>query len=226
MPLVSPYYSEHPGWAEQDPARYWEALAAACRALRKQGEAPPEAVAAVALTARRGTVVNLDCRGQPLRPAILWLDQRRSHRYPPVRGTWGLPFRLVGLHSTLAYLQAEADSNWLWANQPDIWDRTAHYLLLSGYLTYRMTGRLVDSVGCQVGYIPFDYRRQVCHVSETSGLGAAMLAAAGAWMSVEECLTVPASDVMRTCSEMEYRGPPAGDSANGTKLFACVVKVT
>lgn len=160
VPLVPPYYSEHPGWAEQDPTRYWEAVTTACRALWAQGEAHPEAVAAVALTTQRGTVVNLDSRGQPLRPAILWLDQRRSDRYPRVRATWGLLFRLAGLHSTLAYLQAEAEANWLWANQPEIWDKTAHYLLLSGYLTYRLTGRFVDSVGCQVGYIPFDYRRQ------------------------------------------------------------------
>jgi len=70
-----------------------------------------------------------------------------------------LLFRLAGLRDTLTYLQAEAEANWLWANQPDVWERTAHYLLLSGYLTYRLTGRFVDSVGCQVGYIPFDYRR-------------------------------------------------------------------
>jgi len=36
-------------------------------------------------------------------------------------------------------------------------DRTAKFLLLSGYLTYRLTGRYIDSVGAQVGYIPFDY---------------------------------------------------------------------
>src|SRR5690606_25981117 len=41
----------------------------------------------------------------------------------------------------------------------DIWARTAKYLLLSGYLTYRLTGQYVDSVGAQVGYIPFDYKR-------------------------------------------------------------------
>ena len=37
--------------------------------------------------------------------------------------------------------------------------RTHKFLLLSGYLTYRLTGRFVDSVGSQVGYIPFDYKR-------------------------------------------------------------------
>ena len=33
-------------------------------------------------------------------------------------------------------------------------------MLLSGYLTYRLIGKFVDSVGCQVAYIPFDYKRQ------------------------------------------------------------------
>jgi sugar (pentulose or hexulose) kinase len=59
---------------------------------------------------------------------------------------------------TVAYLQAEAEANWLRTHQPEVWDRTYKYLFLSGYLTHRLTGRFVDSVGCQVGYVPFDYK--------------------------------------------------------------------
>ncbi len=61
---------------------------------------------------------------------------------------------------TVAYLQAEAEANWIRTYQPDIWEKTAKYLFLSGYLTYLLTDRLVDSISCQVGYIPFDYKRQ------------------------------------------------------------------
>jgi sugar (pentulose or hexulose) kinase len=56
-------------------------------------------------------------------------------------------------------LQAEAEANWIYNHQPEIWARTHKYVYLSGYLTYRLTGRLVDSVGCQVGYMPFDYKK-------------------------------------------------------------------
>jgi sugar (pentulose or hexulose) kinase len=35
---------------------------------------------------------------------------------------------------------------------------THKYLLLSGYLTYRLTGEYRDSVGTQVGYVPFEYK--------------------------------------------------------------------
>ena len=154
-----PYRSPRPGWAEQDPAMYWEALCAACRALWGNGIVTPDAVAGVAVTAQRGTVITLGARGLPLRPAILWLDQRRTDAAPPVRWWWRLLFTAAGLTGTLAYLQAEAEANWLWAHQREVWSATARYLLLSGYLTYRLTGLFVDSVACQVGYIPFDYRR-------------------------------------------------------------------
>jgi len=52
---------------------------------------------------------------------------------------------------TVAYLQAEAEANWIRTEQPDIWEQTHKYLFLSGYLTYKLTGRFVDSAGCQVG---------------------------------------------------------------------------
>jgi sugar (pentulose or hexulose) kinase len=62
------------------------------------------------------------------------------------------------MSETVAYLQAEAEANWIRTNQPEVWARTYKYLYLSGYLTYRLVGRFVDSVGCQVGYMPFDYK--------------------------------------------------------------------
>jgi len=60
---------------------------------------------------------------------------------------------------TVGYLQAEAEANWIRTHQPEIWQRTHKYLFPFGYLTYKMVGRFVDSVGSQVGYVPFDYKR-------------------------------------------------------------------
>jgi sugar (pentulose or hexulose) kinase len=59
---------------------------------------------------------------------------------------------------TIEYFQREAEANWIAQHQPEIWAKTDKFLLLSGYLNYRMTGRCVDSVASQVGYIPFDYK--------------------------------------------------------------------
>jgi sugar (pentulose or hexulose) kinase len=156
---IEPYYSEKPGLAEQKPEVFWNAVCQACQGLWQQGVSK-DSIAAVALTTQRGTVINLDQKGKPLRPAIIWLDQRRTEGLPPIGGLWGIAFMLMGASETVAYLQAEAEANWIRINQPEIWKNTYKYLLLSGYLTYLLTGRFVDSVGCQVGYIPFDYKQQ------------------------------------------------------------------
>ncbi|MDY0004303.1 MAG: FGGY-family carbohydrate kinase [Polyangia bacterium] len=155
---IEPYKSPHPGWAEQDPLYYWKTLCEACQSLFAQGAVPKEAIAGVALTTQRATLVNLDAQGEPLRPAMVWLDQRRTEGLKPLGGKWGLLLRLAGMAETAAYFQAEAEAHWLARNQPEIWERTHKFLLLSGYLTHRLTGRFVDSVGCQVGYLPFDYK--------------------------------------------------------------------
>ncbi len=38
-------------------------------------------------------------------------------------------------------------------------EQTDKYVMLSGYLNYRLCHRFVDSAGSQVGYLPFDYKR-------------------------------------------------------------------
>jgi sugar (pentulose or hexulose) kinase len=155
---IQPYVSPRPGWAEQDPHYFWHKLCEACRVLRHSSSVPEDAIAGLALTTQRATVINVDARGEPLRPAIVWLDQRRVETLEPVRGAWGRLFQISGMAPTVAYLQAEAEANWIRTHEPSVWQRTHKYLLLSGFLTYRLTGEFVDSIGCQVGYLPFDYK--------------------------------------------------------------------
>ena len=156
--FIEPYFSDVPGWAEQHATVYWQALCDACKGLLSKETVNLKKIAAVALTSQRATVINMDKNGQPLRPAIVWMDQRRVENFPPLKGLWGNLFKMVGVAKTVAYLQAEAEANWLITHQPEIWEKTYKFLFLSGYLTYNLVGDFVDSVGCQVGYVPFDYK--------------------------------------------------------------------
>ena len=97
-----------------------------------------------------------------MRPAVVWPDQRRTSGLTPLGGLWGLAFRLTSMTDTIAYIQAEAEANWIRTHQPEIWQKTAKFVLLSGYLTYRLTGQLADLTGCQVAYLPFDYKKLTC----------------------------------------------------------------
>ena len=158
VPFRPPYYSTHLGWAEQDPEIFWKALCEACQGLWNEEKVDRERIAGVSLTTQRGTIINVDEKGKPLRPCMHWLDQRKTHGQLPIGGPWGLIFKLINMGDTIAYFQAEAEANWIRTYQPEVWRKTYKYLLLSGYLTYRLTEKFADSVGCQVGYIPFDYK--------------------------------------------------------------------
>lgn len=157
--FIEPYYSTEPGWAEQDPEYYWKSLCTACRRIWEMEGVSREAIAGVALTTQRATMINVDKEGNPLRPAMLWLDQRRTSGLKPLGGLWGLAFRLTRMKETIAYFQAEAEANWIKTHQPDVWKKTYKYLILSGYHTFKLTGRFADSVGSQVAYVPFDYKK-------------------------------------------------------------------
>jgi len=67
--------------------------------------------------------------------------------------------RLVGMRVVTAHVMAECEAWWIRRHQPEVWVKTRRLVFLSGFLTHRLVGRWVDSVGCQVGYVPFDYRR-------------------------------------------------------------------
>ncbi|MBV8721753.1 MAG: carbohydrate kinase, partial [Candidatus Eremiobacteraeota bacterium] len=156
--LIDDYSVERPGWHEYDPQRFWEKACQACRELFAERPELRERIAGVAVTTQRGTVVNVDSAGKPLRPAITWLDQRKSPMLPPIAPLLSGVFKLAGAERTVRYFQREAEANWIAACEPDVWKATHKYLLLSGYLNYRLTGEFADSAGSQVGYLPFDFK--------------------------------------------------------------------
>ena len=157
---IQAYYSKQPGWAEQDPLVFWDAVCQACQGLWQMDGVVKQNIVGVGLTTQRSTVINLDKKKQLLRPAIVWLDQRRTEGLQPVGGLWGMLFSVAGMQDTVRYLQAEAEANWIKTHQPEIWQKTDKFVFLSGYLTYKLIGELVDSIGSQVGYVPFDYKNQ------------------------------------------------------------------
>ena len=158
--VIEPYFSPQPGWAEQHAEVFWGAVATACHDLWATSGIDRSRIRGVALTTQRTTVVNVDANGEVLRPAIVWLDQRRVDKLQPMPRHLEAVFAVIGESDTIGYFRSEAECNWQLANQPDIWRRTEKFLLLSGFLTWKLCGEFVDSTASQVGYLPFDFKRQ------------------------------------------------------------------
>ena len=157
---IEAYYSQHPGWAEQDADLFWRVVGQACQGLWADGAVKPSQISGLSLTTQRATMVCVGADNQALRPAIIWMDKRQTRGMAPLGGLWGAAFTLLGLGETVRGFQAEAPANWIAQQQPELWAKTSKYVLLSGWLNFQLTGRWCDSVGSQVGYIPFDYKKQ------------------------------------------------------------------
>lgn len=157
--LEPSYVSPQPGWAEQDPEVYWDSIAAACKEIWAQGEVRPQEISGLSLTALRSTVVCADVSGKPLRPAIVWLDQRKATQLPALGPLWNSAFALAGAGGLMRHFQTEAEANWLAQHEPELWKRSERFVFISGWLLQRMVGEWVDSSGAQVGFVPFDYKR-------------------------------------------------------------------
>ena len=157
-PIVA-YVSPKPGWAEQDPDYYWKVLCQTTTKLIRTSGRAIRSVCAVSFTTQRGTVINLDKNGRPLRPAIVWLDQRKASKegWPPP--LLAVLFRSINMYEAAVHTYRDTESNWICQNQPEVWEKTHKYLLLSGFFAYKLTGEFVESSGNMVGYFPFDYRR-------------------------------------------------------------------
>lgn len=158
--VIEPYLPGHPGQAEQNADYFRQQLARACQGLwQKHGDLRGR-VRAVALTTQRASIVCLDEEMRPVRPAVIWLDQRRTSDYPRLPWYLRAPATLIGQAETLRQFQSKAECNWLAVDEPEAWARTRYYMLLSGYLTWWLCGERRDCTASQVGYLPFDYRKQ------------------------------------------------------------------
>jgi len=156
---IEPYFSDRPVWAEQRPEYYWQMLCKTCQNLFEITKCPREDVVAVTMTSQRGTYINVDKEGNSLRPAIVWLDQRKAS----IKGiipSFSIPFlKVLGLYGFIKYVTQYCRSNWIKQNQPEIWDKTYKFLFLSGYLTHKITGEFKDSYGNMIGTVPFDVKK-------------------------------------------------------------------
>lgn len=157
---IEPYYSNEPGYAEQDANYLWNSLCQTTQRLMSNLDIPLENIKGMSITTQRSTVVNLDKEGKTLRPAIIWLDQRKAKVRSFPKGFIKRGLQLVNLFDSITHAIKDGESNWIQQNQADIWDKTYKFLFLSGFFHYKLTGKFIDSVGNIVGYMPFNYKKQ------------------------------------------------------------------
>lgn len=133
-PLLTPA----PGWTEQAPSAWWDAARTTLNDLTRTVGA--DRVAAVGVSGQMHGMVALDARGEPIRPALLWNDQRTAAEVERIERTVprGELVRRTGNPAVTGFQLPKI--LWLRDHEPDAFSRLRSVLFPKDWIAFRLTG--------------------------------------------------------------------------------------
>jgi len=149
-----------PGWAEQDPEQWWQALKKAAAGLRRKVPGLKESLQGIGLTGQMHSSVFLDKNFEVLRPAILWCDQRPAKECEEITRKIGFE-RLVKLTLNRALTGFTLPKLlWLKNHEPGNYQKLRRLLVCKDYIRFRLTGDFVTEVSDASGTLMFDVKNR------------------------------------------------------------------
>ena len=123
---------------------YWSAFKTTVAEILKQSQVAPDSIRALGISAQGETLILVDADGKPLRPAIIWLDSRAQKEAEELAARFGnrTIYETTGQVSMVPTWPA-AKCLWLQRNEPEVFARTAKFLLIEDYFLARLTGEYV-----------------------------------------------------------------------------------
>ncbi len=150
-----------PGYAEQDPEKWWQALITCCSSLKETHAKLFSQVEGIGICGQMHTQAHLDSSLRILRPAITWMDQRASSiadRINAAESTKAAVFAETQNVATTTYTATHL--KWIKDNQPDIWSKISHVLIAKDFLKYRLTGQMVIDYSDASGTLLFNVKKR------------------------------------------------------------------
>lgn len=207
-----PYHSPKPGYAEQDPNYYFDTLCKCTQRLSKKYSNLFKDVLGISMAFFRDSIVVVDKEGKPLRPCILWLDERRAEDKEKLPLLSRAIFSLVGMGPTIELNRKRSMGVWIKENEPEIYKKADKFMMISTYLNYKLIGEFVDSACCQAGHLPIDFKHCRWYKTDKNLKGQVFDVPVA-----KLCRLVKAGDILGTISEEASKatGLPVG-----MKMFA------
>ena len=146
---------------ELEGKKYWELLKNAFANITKE-----HSVDALAIDTQCETLILTDEDGNPVRDAIVWLDNRAEEEAREIEAHFGRQkvYEVTGQPEITATWPA-SKLLWVKKNEPEVWAKTKKIFLLEDYLLYKLTGRFVTEMTLQSSTIYFDIKNS-CYWKE------------------------------------------------------------
>jgi xylulokinase len=139
---------------------WWQAVCETIHNVLATSGVAPASVAAIGVDGIGWTLISVDRAGNPLHPAMIWLDRRADQETIWLRS---LPEAdsLVNMSANpldAAYITPKLI--WLKKNHPEIFDSAHRFLEATGFIVSRFTGEFICDHTQAYGYHIFDIRNE------------------------------------------------------------------
>ncbi len=147
------------GWAEQDPAAWWDGVCRAVREMTAGNGIDPAEIAGIGVDGQSWSAIALDAEGNVLCPTPIWTDTR-SEEICRVTAAVLSEERIFGLCGN----PVQPGYTWskiLWyrEHRPEVFAKTEKILQSNSYIAYRMTGEITQDLSQGYGLACFDMRK-------------------------------------------------------------------
>ncbi len=158
-----PYFSNKPGYCEQWPDYYYDCMKKASNRLMDKNKYLIPRIKAISSTCFRDTAAYLDENYKPIRPSILWLDQREGKSKKKLPLVYRLVYHLIGMSNTVDLNRKRTPAIWMQENEPENYNKIKFYAPLNFYFNYKMLGILTDSSSNIIGHYPVGFKTGKIH---------------------------------------------------------------
>lgn len=154
-----PVYYPHPGWAEQEPEEWWQAICKAVRRMLSDSGIEPERIAGVGIDGQSWSAIPVDKEGNVLARTPIWFDTRASEICKKLGQEIGEDkiFELCGNPLKPSYTLPKI--LWFQQEQPEIYAKTVCFLQSNSFIAYRLTGVLSQDKSQGYGLHCYDMRK-------------------------------------------------------------------
>ncbi len=144
------------GWAEQDPTVWWQAVEQCLLRLRERHSRVYAQVAGIGLSGQMHGLVLVDREGKPVRPAILWLDQRSTEECRWLEGEISGEVLRGTLKNRIFTGFALPSLLWVKRHEPEHFAAAYRVLQPKDYIRFQLTGQFGAEVTDASATLMFD----------------------------------------------------------------------
>lgn len=146
-------YYPNPGWVEQDPNDYWDAVCSTTKGIIKKSCIKPDQIKGLVFSTQAQGIIPVNKKGNLLYNNITWVDgraERQAHKIMAKVGGKKLFTLLAG--TPIMGKDCIAKIIWLKDMLPDIYADIHLILDVNGFLKYKCTGKMVAELSGASSY--------------------------------------------------------------------------